>query len=95
MEENKHPKLDYDKLIAESDGLYREWWLLWKRIHPEWGLVLEKEIEPPCSKVPPKIPSKQLSCKRCDRTWTPRRKEPPVQCPECKSPYWNRERKKV
>jgi hypothetical protein len=36
MEENEKPKSldDYDKLIAESDGLYRQWWMLWKSIHP-------------------------------------------------------------
>ncbi len=26
---------DYDKLIAECDGLYRQWLIMWKRIHPE------------------------------------------------------------
>jgi len=32
-------------------------------------------------------------CKRCGNTWTPRT-EKPITCPECRSPYWNKERKK-
>ena len=34
-------------------------------------------------------------CERCDHEWIPRdlKKEPSV-CPKCKSPYWNRPRKK-
>ena len=47
----------------------------------------EPLIEPPLVK--------KRRCKRCNYTWTPRRKQKPVQCPECKSPYWNKERKKV
>jgi predicted Zn-ribbon and HTH transcriptional regulator len=38
--------------------------------------------------------TKQLSCKRCGATWTPRKKKRPIQCPKCKSPYWNKERVK-
>jgi len=35
-----------------------------------------------------------LKCKRCGHEWTPRNDKPPKVCPKCKSPYWNRERKK-
>jgi predicted Zn-ribbon and HTH transcriptional regulator len=35
----------------------------------------------------------QLACKRCGHEWNPRIAEPPKRCPECKSPYWNKERK--
>jgi predicted Zn-ribbon and HTH transcriptional regulator len=34
----------------------------------------------------------QLECKRCGRKWIPRSKKKPVQCPKCKSPYWNKKR---
>jgi rubrerythrin len=91
MEENEHATFDYDRLIAESTGLSRQWWELWKRIHPKEALRPEKESViqlPPKSKVTFKL----LTCKRCNSTWTPRRKEPPVQCPKCLSPSWKRER---
>ena len=32
-------------------------------------------------------------CERCNHTWQPRKKKtPPVVCPKCKSPYWNKDR---
>ena len=32
---------------------------------------------------------------RCEHEWIPRKKkETPVICPECKSPYWNKPKKK-
>ena len=91
----EHPKFDYDKLIEESTGLYRDWWKMWKRIHPEWALYPEAPKEPEI-KIPPKPKPtfKPLTCKRCNHEWTPRTKQPPVSCPKCHSPYWNRERKK-
>jgi ribosomal protein L37AE/L43A len=46
----------------------------------------EPLIEPPLVR--------KRKCKRCDYTWVPRKKQKPVQCPECKSPYWNKERVK-
>jgi DNA-directed RNA polymerase subunit RPC12/RpoP len=96
QEPKEHPKYDYDKLIAESTGLYRQWWEMWKRTHPEWALVKEevKELEIPPPAPKPKATVKKLSCKRCSHQWTSRSKKPPVQCPKCHSPYWNRERKK-
>jgi hypothetical protein len=35
----------------------------------------------------------ERECKRCGAKWTPRKNKPPVQCPKCKSPYWNRPKK--
>lgn len=32
-------------------------------------------------------------CKRCGYKWKPRIETEPKQCPHCKSPYWNKERK--
>ena len=32
-------------------------------------------------------------CLRCGHNWRPRKDDPPVQCPRCRSPYWDRERK--
>lgn len=32
-----------------------------------------------------------LECKRCGYKWCPR-VENPVMCPNCRSPYWDRER---
>lgn len=34
-----------------------------------------------------------LTCKRCGHTWTPRQQEITI-CPKCKSPYWNKARRK-
>ena len=42
----------------------------------------------------PKIVPQKLTCKRCNRTWIPRTKQLPIQCPKCHSPYWNKERMK-
>ncbi len=85
--------LDIDKLIEESTGLYQQWWILFKKNHPDRCLIRKEEpvIKPPPK---PKVTFKPLSCKRCNHTWTPRSKEPPVQCPKCHSPYWNRDRVK-
>lgn len=35
-------------------------------------------------------------CERCEHVWVPRdgAKEEPRVCPKCKSPYWNKPRKK-
>ena len=35
-----------------------------------------------------------LHCLRCGHDWYPRSPEAPKQCPKCRSPYWNRPRKK-
>jgi len=37
-----------------------------------------------------------LTCTRCKHSWRPRGEELPTVCPnpKCKSPYWNRARKK-
>src|SRR6266568_1255560 len=32
------------------------------------------------------------TCKRCGHAWRPRMDVPPVQCPRCRSPYWDKER---
>ncbi len=31
---------DYDTFIAESDRIYRQWWIMWKRIHSGWALYV-------------------------------------------------------
>jgi rubrerythrin len=31
-------------------------------------------------------------CLRCGHNWRPRKDDPPVQCPNCKSPYWDKEK---
>ena len=33
-------------------------------------------------------------CERCSHQWVPRDDKPPKVCPKCKSPYWDRPRKK-
>lgn len=35
-----------------------------------------------------KIPT--LTCLRCNHTWIPRQSKPPKNCPNCKSPYWDK-----
>lgn len=34
-------------------------------------------------------------CYRCEHKWTPREEEQPAVCPKCKSPYWNKPKKKT
>jgi len=34
----------------------------------------------------------RLLCRRCLKKWIPRREQFPVQCPGCKSKYWQEER---
>ena len=33
-----------------------------------------------------------LECLRCNHHWIPRKKQMPMVCPSCMSPYWNRAR---
>jgi len=33
-------------------------------------------------------------CERCGHEWIPRGKMEPKICPKCKSPYWDRERRR-
>ena len=40
------------------------------------------------------IKVKGFECERCGHQWAPREKGKPRVCPKCKSPYWDKERKK-
>lgn len=40
------------------------------------------------------IQVRQFECLRCDHKWQPRIERKPLQCPQCKSPYWDRPRTK-
>jgi len=33
-------------------------------------------------------------CERCGHEWIPRNKEEPLVCPKCKSPYWNKPKRR-
>lgn len=35
----------------------------------------------------------ELKCLRCGTTWNPRTTTKPKNCPNCKSPYWDKPRK--
>ena len=41
-----------------------------------------------------KVPLMGYRCERCKHEWLPRNKEAPRVCPKCKSPYWDKPRKK-
>jgi predicted Zn-ribbon and HTH transcriptional regulator len=41
-----------------------------------------------------KIEVEGYKCERCGHEWIPRSKGEPAVCPECKSPYWNKPRKR-
>jgi len=41
-----------------------------------------------------KIQVDGFKCERCEHEWIPRSKEHPIICPKCKSPYWDKPRKK-
>ena len=92
--------------IAKSKGIYQDYWLAFKQRHPEFYDVAgaqkwenpynpshlrAREVVTPVQPKPKKV-CKPLTCKRCNSTWAPRSKEPPIQCPRCHSPYWNRDR---
>jgi len=36
-----------------------------------------------------------LTCSRCVYSWVPKGKKNPKYCPNCKSPYWNKPRKRI
>jgi len=40
-----------------------------------------------------KIKLQKLKCKRCGYEWIPRKDEVRL-CPRCRSPYWDKERKR-
>ena len=40
------------------------------------------------------IKMRGYKCERCEHEWIPRSKENPIICPKCKSPYWNKPKKK-
>jgi len=40
------------------------------------------------------IKKKGFKCEKCGHEWVPRNEETPIICPRCKSPYWNKPRKK-
>jgi len=45
----------------------------------------------------PIVEVKAYKCSRCGHVWLPRKDwegELPAVCPKCKSPYWNRPKKK-
>jgi len=95
--DNERPKHNYDKLIEESVGIYKWYWINFKRLHPERGIqkdpVDNAEVIPYDYNKKIKLP--ELECLRCGSKWISRKKKKPVQCPKCKSPYWNEERKKA
>jgi len=38
-----------------------------------------------------KMTNKEVTCKRCGSSWTPRKKVSEIViCPRCRSPYWNK-----
>jgi len=41
-----------------------------------------------------KIKIEGYICERCSHKWVARNREEPRVCPRCKSPYWNKPRKK-
>jgi len=41
----------------------------------------------------PKINLTMLKCLRCGHEWHPRNTKPPKFCPNCNSPYWDKERR--
>jgi len=41
-----------------------------------------------------KIKIEGYFCERCSHKWVSRNKNMPIVCPRCKSPYWNKKRRK-
>jgi len=41
------------------------------------------------------IKTEGYKCERCGHEWVPRNKEEsPIICPKCKTPYWNKPKKR-
>jgi ssDNA-binding Zn-finger/Zn-ribbon topoisomerase 1 len=95
MEEEDKPKTMYE---ATQQFMYGGKNSYWRAKYPELieqykqKEISEKPVDiPPLPK--PKAVFQKLSFKRCNRTWIPRSNQPPIQCPKCRSPYWNRNRR--
>ncbi len=41
-----------------------------------------------------KITKEGFKCERCGHEWVPNGVTNPIVCPKCKSPYWNKPKKK-
>jgi predicted Zn-ribbon and HTH transcriptional regulator len=105
--ENERKPLSYEELMALvkkskepkpfASWIYYNDGTVWTNAYTE-GLELKK-TEETWKEEEPSQPSKpvpiQLTCKRCGRSWNQRGKRKPMQCPKCKSPYWNKKRKKT
>ena len=80
------------KALKEADDWLEEYRRLWEerldRLDDYLKVLQAQEKEGDKQSKP----IKQRTCKRCNYTWTQRKKQKPVQCPRCKSCYWNRER---
>jgi hypothetical protein len=84
--------MDNDKLPPVFRWIYYQDGTVWTNFTPDLQPVIRQE-EPLDQPEPIANPEpRQLTCQRCDYTWTPRKKRNPVQCPFCKSPYWNKKR---
>ena len=81
----------------------RQWWTAYFRnggLNPEIldradEILRERAIEE-AQEIQPhhKTELPKYTCKRCGGSWTARKNKKPVQCPKCKSPYWDKDRKK-
>lgn len=80
--------IDIDKLIRESGYPFRDFWITVKQNHPELCKPVLPVDEPEINMKP------QLQCLRCNATWTQKGEKLPIQCPKCRSAYWNKERQK-
>lgn len=60
---------------------------------PSLKPVVTQEVPLDGQVIEPPKPRWQSSCTRCGYSWTRRAYRLPVQCPKCKSPYWNRKRR--
>ena len=59
-------------------------------------MATTKLICPKChQEIEVELALARLKCKRCSHEWVRRGEELPEICPECKSPYWNRVRKRT
>lgn len=37
----------------------------------------------------------KCKCERCSHAWNTRKEQLPIVCPSCKSPYWNKPKRKI
>ena len=78
------------KTINLEMNLNKEKFDQWLNMVEEAGRLPKKDIDKLRAMNNERVDT--LSCTRCHHKWIPRSIKNPKVCPNCNSPYWNKER---